>query len=179
MMLPTLTLKAYEYIIGLIVFIVLCVSLWGSGDWHGHKVVKAQWDAANNADIVKQLNTVKASDIVTTKTITQFITTSQIVLTQGATITKEIPSVITPKVDAAFPVPFGLVRVYNAGASGTSLVPNATGPADDIAAPVELSFFASGVIDNLTTCRANAVQLESLQDWIRQQSQTVNNKTAP
>jgi hypothetical protein len=173
---PTLTLKAYEYLAGLVAVALLCFGLWGAGDWHGQHLVQAKWDAAKVKQIGDDLNAVHASDIVTTRTVTQYITTSQIVLSQGATITKEIPSVITPKVDAAFPVPYGLVRVYNAGASGSPLGSNTTGPADDATAPVELSFFAGGVNYNLTVCRANAAQLASLQDWIKQQAETVNNK---
>jgi len=118
---PTLTLKVYEWIAGVIALILLCLGLWGWGDWHGHKVVKAQWDAANAKATVAVANAqVKAAD-VSQKVVTQYVDRVQTVYQKGDTITKKVPVYVTVKDDAACPIPAGFGSLLDAASQGSSL----------------------------------------------------------
>lgn len=94
------------------------------------------------------------------------------------TLTKEIPSVLTLQTDARFPVPWGSVRLFNAGATGVDLsaISLPAGAADDAASPVTASQLADGFIGNDKICAANAQRLSDLQAW---NAATVANHAAP
>ena len=155
--------------------VALGIGLFVWGHHVGAEGVQAAWTAANAKQAMADITRVKASDVVTQQVITQYVDRVQLVLTQGATITRTITHVITPEVDRKYLVPIGLVRVLDASASGQALDANATGRADDAATPVAMSQLAGVISDNYGACRANAVQLEQLQAWIRQQ-QAITNK---
>lgn len=88
------------------------------------------------------------------------------------TITKEIPVYVTPKVDADFPMPFGLVRILDAAALSASpdTLSLPSGATDDAASPVK----ASAVAEAGTSCIRGYAELSDqlihLQDWIVAQS---------
>ena len=131
---PTLTLKVYEWIAGVIALILLCLGLWGWGDWHGHKVVKAQWDAANAKATVAVANAqVKAAD-VSQKVVTQYVDRVQTVYQKGDTITKRVPIYVSVKDDAACPIPAGFGSLLDASAQGSDL-PSSAPAAASSAAP--------------------------------------------
>lgn len=86
------------------------------------------------------------------------------------TNTKEIIHYVTPQVDARFPIPWSLVRVYNGGATGVDLsaVPLPTGAADDAASTVTASQLGTGITGNDQRCVSNAQRLTDLQGWVTQ-----------
>lgn len=155
---------------------VICSVLVFLGGWHyGARHVQTAWNAQIATDAqIEALHAVHV-EAVSGLVLTQYMDRYQVVLTQGATITKEITRYVTPAMDARYLVPWGFVRLYNGSARGALPDAGATGPADDSPAPVVLSDVASSLVDNFTACRANAEQLSALQDWIRQQ-QTVDTK---
>lgn len=82
---------------------------------------------------------------------------------------KEIPVYVTPQTDRSFPMPWGLVRVFNAGALGVepAAISLPAGQSDDAASPVTASRLGAALTDNDTACHANSEQLDGLQAWVR------------
>lgn len=159
-------------------FLAFCVVLVAFGWHYGSAHVQAKWDAQLLTDAQAEAIHVAHVDLVTGQVITQYVDRVQVVLTQGATITKEITRVITPEVDHRYPLPWGFVRLYNAAALGAIPDAIATGGADDASTSIALSDVAASINDNFTACHANAEQLRSVQQWIREQ-QALNTKKAP
>lgn len=85
------------------------------------------------------------------------------------TIIQRIPASVTPKDDAACPVPLGFVRIYDAAASGDPAAGFALrAPEPDAAATdVTLSEIDTVSADNLGACHGNAEQLRALQELVR------------
>lgn len=162
----------------IIAFVLFCLILVCTGWHYGAKHVQTDWDAQILTDAQAANVHALHVDLVTGEVITQYIDRYQVVLTQGATITKEITRYVTPEVDRHYPVPWGFVRVLNAATVGALPDAIATGGTDEGAATVALSDVASNIADNYTSCRATAEQLRSLQQWITQQ-QTVDVKKGP
>lgn len=118
---PTLTLKFYEWLAGVGALALLCFGLWGWGDYHGHKVVQAKWDAEKvaSATVVEKAQ-VKAAD-VSQKVVTQYVDRVQTVVQKGETITKQVPVYIHDKDDAACVIPDGVRSLFDSAASGSPL----------------------------------------------------------
>ena len=100
--------------------------------------------------------------------ITQFVDRVQVIHQQGATITREIPVYVTPKVDSDYLVPGGFVRLHDAAAQG--VLPGPARSTDAAPAGIALSAVAGTVVDNYTRCRAVTEQLMALQDFDRKRA---------
>lgn len=89
------------------------------------------------------------------------------IVTRYRTIIKEIPSVLTPQIDARFPLPVGFVRLHDAAALGldVSAVPDAAGRPDDAASEVDASRAAAVIVGNYGSCREDQQRLADLQSW--------------
>lgn len=88
------------------------------------------------------------------------------------TITKEVPTYVTPEIDRTYPLPVGLVRLHDAAARGVdvSAVPDPAGLADDARATATASDLAGAIVGNYGACRADIEQLTALQAWARGQA---------
>jgi hypothetical protein len=86
------------------------------------------------------------------------------------TLIEEIPHVVPPAVDRAFPLSVGLVRLHDAAALGLDLsaVPDPAGRPDDAAASLAPGDLAAVVADNYGACLADQRRLSDLQDWVRE-----------
>lgn len=112
--------------------------------------------------------TQKAQAEVTVKVVTKYIDKIKVVHERGETITKEIP-VFVP-IDSP-PISGGFRLWHDALVQGT--VPDSTRIPD--AAPVPTQDLAYTIKENYIGCQANAEQLISLQEWIREQQKVTNN----
>ncbi len=85
---------------------------------------------------------------------------------QAAELQKEIPLALPPSTDRAYPLPVGLVRVFDASILGLPLsaVPDDAGRADDAPSPVTDSEAASVFADNNKECLVDRERLVRLQD---------------
>lgn len=85
------------------------------------------------------------------------------------TLTKEIPGVVTPAIDRAFPLPVGFLRVHDAAARGLDLstVRDPAGRPDDVASGVPASAAAAAIAANYGACRQDDEQLAGLQAWLK------------
>ncbi len=85
---------------------------------------------------------------------------------------REVPVYVTAETDRAFPMPVGLVRVFNAAALGVpaSTLPDPAGRPDDAASTITASALGETVADDFGTCRADQARLEALQGWVREQA---------
>lgn len=176
---PTLTVKAYEYLAGLVALLLICVGLWGWGDYHGTHKVQAAWDAQKLADKVQGLTTKQLTVEVDAIQAKQLITVTNLLLTQGATITKEIPIYVTPAADARCTVPVGFARVFNAAAGGEALDANPEPGVYDRPLDASLSDVAGVASYDLNACRIDQERLRGLQSWVTEQLQSVNKGKGP
>lgn len=144
------------------------VGLYGLGHHRGAASVQAQWDKQARAEAMAAQIQVDKSELVSQMVVDHYIDRVQIVLAQGAVITKEVPVYVTPTADARCTVPVGFVRLHDAAAQGQSL-PAAPVAAVDAPSGLALSAVASTVAGNYGICRATAERLSALQDWVKRQ----------
>lgn len=145
--------------------------LAGGGFWLYHAgaaSVKARWDAQARAEAMAAQMQVDKSELVSQMVVDHYIDRVQIVLAQGAVITKEVPIYVTPIADARCTVPVGFVRLHDAAAQGSALSA-APGAAVDAPSGLALSAVASTVAGNYGICRATAERLSALQEWVKRQ----------
>lgn len=83
---------------------------------------------------------------------------------------ERVPVYVTAATDARYPVPAGLVRVFDATARGLDpeQVPNAAGQSDDSPSGVPASDLTRAFTGNHGAALSCAAQLTGLQDWVRQ-----------
>lgn len=117
------------------------------------------------------------------KTIVQMKAADQITLTISAVAELKLAEIhmttlnlilrtkeyVSPKIDAAFPLPVGLVRLHDVAASGMSYLPDTSGQPNDTASAVTASTLGAAIASNYGQCRAEAVQLTALQKWVTDQ----------
>jgi hypothetical protein len=89
--------------------------------------------------------------------------------TRTVTIVREVSKLVTPDVDARYPLPVGLVRLHDAAARGVDLsaVPDAAGRADGAPASVDASHLAAVVATNYGACLEDQARLAAWQAWAR------------
>lgn len=93
------------------------------------------------------------------------------IVTVTQTIIKEVPAHVTPQIDAAFPVPCGAVRVFDAAALSADIdaLPYPTGLNDAAACPIKASVLASAGASAIRAYIELSDQLVALQDWVTAQ----------
>jgi hypothetical protein len=165
-----MTLKLYEWLAGVAALALICVGLWGWGDYHGHRVVQAQFDAYKNAQ-AKALSDAQAkAAVITTQVVTKYV--DRVVQVKGdtQTIIKRIPANVTPKADSQCIITTGFVSVHDAAATGEVQLSTAPSVSVDSPSPLKLSDVGRVVAGNYGTCRAEYEKLTALQDWVLQQT---------
>ena len=142
------------------VAITLSVALFGAGLYQGVRIGEA---SCREAVIESQTHTIQAVSeqvLVTDKIVTDYTKSIGQVQKRSREILKNA------KIDDSIILPSSF-RVYHDSAA-TNTVP---APADFIdAAPVSIADVTETINTNYGTCQENITQLQSLQDWIRQQS---------
>lgn len=94
----------------------------------------------------------------------------RVIQTNTRTIIERIPVSVTEAADVACPIPLGFVRVHDAAAAGSPTAGFAyRAPEPDAAASDALLSETAGLLtENYGACHANAEQLASLQELVRQ-----------
>lgn len=176
--LPSLYVTAIKY--GIIVLVSMGIGSWGGykvGYHYGHKEVEALQAQllaeqtakikAIQAAVAKQL----AADKITHDADVAYAESQQKLVTVTKTIIKEVPVHVTAQTDASYPVPCGLVRVWDAAVLGVSAdaLPLPAGKSDDSACPVKASVLASAGTDAIRKYIETSNQLVALQGWISSQ----------
>lgn len=162
----------------LILRVVPLLAALGAGAWAMH-----HWDEGTIADLKladqaaqtralsNALARQKREDRATLAAALKDAAAQTRIVTLTKTIKERIPVYVTAKSDAACIINHGFVRVFDAAAGGVdpAELPGTAGEPDDAPAAVTLSGVAALSADNDAAARANAKQLEDLQDWIRAQ----------
>ncbi|NII74820.1 hypothetical protein FHW84_003416 [Dyella sp. SG562] len=97
--------------------------------------------------------------------ITQYVDRERVVRQVIHTIQRETPRYVTPRTDAAFPLPVGFVRLHDAAAAAD--LPGPPGAADAQASGVTASDAAVVIAGNYGTCHAIREQLNALIDRLQ------------
>jgi hypothetical protein len=109
----------------------------------------------------------QALGTVRDQVVTKYVDRVQVIEVQGETIIKRVPVYVSEKADRACVVPAGFVRLHDAAAHALP-APEPAGAADEAATGVGLSAVAGTTAGNYAKCNANAEQLKSLQELLRQ-----------
>lgn len=137
---------------------------WESGEVATLKAQQATFVATAKADAARQQ---RAQDDITAQISTRQAAAQTKVITRTNTIIKEIPSHVSNNVHC---ISYGLVRVLNGAAGPTAYpVPGAASQPDDTCAPVTWRELASDIADDYGSADQNAVEIDGLQDWVKQQ----------
>jgi|GEM_PF-5312843 len=139
---------------------------WRAGSGH----VQAAWNEEKLAALAASLRLADAQTDITDAVGAKYGGHMATILVETRTLIQKVPVYVTPETDARYPLPRGLVRLYNAsGQSGADAVSLAAEPADAAPAGVSASAFATIAIENngaLNACRA---QVLGLQEFARRQ----------
>jgi hypothetical protein len=148
----------------------LAAAMLGFGWVKGAGHVQDQWDLMV-AKQTLQVAVVKQHQAeATVKVVTEYVDRIKIVREKSVEIIKEIPIYVPTEADAACAINVGFVRLHDAAAANE--LPGAAGGYDAAPSEIALSTVAGTVADNYQRCHENALQLTTLQDWVRKQ-QTV------
>ena len=142
------------------VAITLSVALFGAGLYQGVRIGEA---SCREAVIESQTHTIQAVSeqvLVTDKIVTDYTKAIGQVQKRSREILRNA------KIDDSIILPSSF-RVHHDSASKNT-VPSSTDFID--AAPVSIADVTETINTNYGTCQENITQLQSLQDWIRQQS---------
>lgn len=83
------------------------------------------------------------------------------------TLIREVPHVVTPEMDRAYPLSVGWVRLHDAGALGVPLAPDPSGRADDAPSEVDSADAIGIILDNYETANQCRSTVLAWQDWYR------------
>lgn len=142
------------------VAITLSVALFGAGVYQGIRIGEA---SCREAVIESQTHTIQAVSeqvLVTDKIVTDYTKAIGQVQKRSREILKNA------KIDDSIILPSSF-RVFHDSAA-TNTVPSSSGFVD--AASVSIADVTETINSNYETCKQNFTQLESLQEWIRQQA---------
>lgn len=139
---------------------------------YGKKVNELKW-VAKAAEMTARIAELEAQgQIETVKVITKYVTKIVEVEKHGQEIQSQIPTYVTSNDNARCVINTGFVRIHNSAAGEE--IPDTSGVTNETPSGVALSTVASTVAGNYTSCRANAEQLKSLQEWVLKQEKVMN-----
>jgi len=104
---------------------------------------------------------------VTTEVVIKYVDRIVVVKEKGDTIIKKVPVYVNVKDDSKCTINNGFVRLWNS--ANQMSVPGTASSANGSPSEVVLSDVASQHIKEATICTGTETQLNSLQDWVRQQ----------
>lgn len=130
-----------------------------------HEQGKAQ--ALERSQLRQAFEQGQALGTVRDRVVTEYVDRVQVIEKQGKTIIERVPVYVSEKADRACVVPAGFVRLHDAAAHALP-APEPAGAADEAPTGVGLSAVASTTAGNYAKCNANADQLKSLQELLRQ-----------
>lgn len=141
--------------------------VWGKYQHHlGAKEVQAKWDASvkRGTLIVEQIK--KKQPEIIERVRVEYRDKIKVIHEKGETIVKRIPEYIPVN---SCPLPGGFRVLHDAAAGGYD-----PGPAEGVnAAPVAVATVAETVAKNYTLCKTDQQRLSSLQSYIQQQKQVI------
>ena len=168
---------ASPYLAGLKIALA-ALALAGSaagGAWVTAKVKDTEIAVLKQADATRERDDLKlevalqskiaGTDAQISRTFAQDLDNESVVT---RTIIKEIPVHVSARSDTRYPLPYGVVRVYDAAILGAapSTLSLPAGRTDDSAARITASALAENAAENYAACRANAEQLKLLEKWV-------------
>lgn len=126
----------------------------------GRKASDAYWATEQAKAVQRALQRQEMASQASAKVGAEHEARSVEIRTVYRTITREVPHVVTPEMDRAYPLSVGWVRLHDAGALGVPLAPDPTGRPDDAASDVASSDAIGTILDNYETaseCRATVL----------------------
>lgn len=112
------------------------------------------------------------SQKVTTQVVTEYVDRVKIVKEKADAIIVKVPVYVNKSADANCTINNGFVVLHDAAAKNK--VPETPRDSHAEASGVKLSTIASTVAGNYGTCHEIRQQLESLQQWVREQEKLIN-----
>lgn len=121
------------------------------------------------AQAEKKIDDLKVAQQAATSAVEiKYVDRVQTITAKGKDIVTYVDRYITPEQNSNCTIPSTFVSVSNSAIEST--VPPATSKPDDSASGISLTEVAENTATNYTICNANAAQLTSLQEWVREQA---------
>lgn len=132
----------------------------------GENAVQVKWDGEKLADADATLARIAGAQAITFNAGLDAAKALDEIHVQVVTLIKEIPAHVSPAVDARYPLPVGLVRMWNASALGVdvSSVPLAPGQSDDSPSGTKASDLAGRFTEDNGNHRACVTTLKAVLD---------------
>lgn len=164
-LLLSLLKRFWPYLAGVLLVGGVLYFAFDKGEAH----VQAKWDAAKLAEQKEVAAIATKQQVVTTKTVTEYVDRIQVVHDKAAAVVRQVPVYITKHDDIACPIPNGFVSLWNAANSGMQL-PNTPNGAYEAPSGVRLSDVATEHARESEYANAADAKVTALQDWIKAQS---------
>ena len=147
---------------------LVCVALLSFGLYtEGGLAERKYWNEKVEAQKLEIERLKVESGTVTTKVVTKYVDRHVVVTEKADEIIRQVPVYITEKADDSCTVTNGFVVLHDSAARNT--VPEAPGKANDEASGVKISEVGSTIAENYKRYHQLKAQLESLQEWLREQ----------
>lgn len=153
----------YRQVVQILSVAALAFALFLEGSLSEKKVWELR-EAEINLEVEKLKS---ASSEVTVKVVTKYVDRYKTVTEKADEVIREVPIYITQKADAACTITDGFVLLHDSAARGE--LPQTPGTLNDEASGVKLSEVGETLAQNYKKYHQLATQLESLQEWIREQ----------
>jgi len=149
----------------LIVLLALLVVAGGLLAWQHHRIQGLATEVAQAQTQAVVAGFEASAARADVHVITKYVDRERVVRQVIHTIQRETPRYVTPRTDAAFPLPVGFVRLHDAAAAAD--LPGPPGAADAQASGVTASDAAVVIAGNYGTCHAIREQLNALIDRLQ------------
>lgn len=165
-------LAHYRSLILAISSLALFVSIFNFGRVHERDEAAVEWQKKIAELNIKIAQLESQSQQVTTQIVTEYVDRVKIVKEKADAIVVKVPVYIDKPADTSCAINNGFVVLHDAAAKNE--VPESPRDSHAEASGIKLSTVAATVAENYGTCHEVRQQLESLQDWIKQQQDLYN-----
>lgn len=136
------------------------VAIFFYGSHVGAAGVQSEWNQSRIESLLTHDKEAEDSN----SALVQTLANMDAIRIQTSVLIQKVYVHVTPKIDADYPLPWGLVRVYQAGITGADADTINPGPADDAPSPVKASDLAANAASNYGTCKGYAAIVEGLRN---------------
>lgn len=154
---------------------LVCVALLSFGLYtEGGLAERKAWNEKVEAQKVEIERLKRESEEATGRVVIKYIDRYTVVTEKADEIIRQVPIYITEKADASCTVTNGFVMLHDSAARNTVSKP--AGETNDEAAGVKISEIGTTVAENYKKYHQIKTQLESLQEWLREQEAVFKKK---
>ena len=152
---------------------VFAAGLWTAHHWDEGTIadLKVAQQRQEITDLAQAMNRIRKADAATLRNQKAYDAAHERIVVETRLITQKVPVYVTRQTDARYPIPYSVVRVLDAAATGRdpSDLPLPAGQSDGSPSPVAASALAGNVAENYGSCRLAYAAVAAWQAWATSQ----------